>query len=124
MSIPASPSGRRRAALFAAAGALLVGPPGCSRHEATAPNAGAKRPDAVDAQTIRVQRRDIQMQVIQPGTIQAFEATPVYARINGYVDKYSVNIGDRVKLGDVLLTMWIPDLVETVNQKVAAVDRA
>ena len=65
------------------------------------------------------------MTVVQPGTIQAFEVTPVYSRISGYVEKYRYNIGDRVKAGDVLIDMWIPDLVEQhAQQKVAAVKRA
>jgi RND family efflux transporter MFP subunit len=73
---------------------------------------------------VRPERRDIHMKVIQPGTIQAFEVTPIYSRISGYVDKYLYNIGDRVKAGDVLLEMWVPDLVEAHEQKVAAVHRA
>ena len=55
------------------------------------------------------------MTVVQPGTIQAFEVTPVYSRISGYVEKYRYNIGDRVKAGDVLIDMWIPDLVEAAS---------
>jgi HlyD family secretion protein len=62
--------------------------------------------------------------VVQPGTLQAFEIAPVYSRIAGYVDKYRQNIGDRVQKGDVLLDMWIPDLVEQLNQRSAAVKRA
>jgi multidrug efflux pump subunit AcrA (membrane-fusion protein) len=77
-----------------------------------------------DSQPIRIERRDITMHVDQPGTIQAFESTPIFARIGGYVDKYRVNIGDRVKAGDVLLGMWVPDMVEALNQKKAATDRA
>ena len=73
---------------------------------------------------VRPERRDIRMTVVQPGTIQAFEVTPIYSRISGYVEKYRYNIGDRVKAGDVLLDMWIPDLVEQHAQKSAAVKRA
>ena len=73
---------------------------------------------------VRPERRDIRMTVVQPGTIQAFEVTPIYSRISGYVEKYRYNIGDRVKAGDVLLDMWIPDLVEQHGQKSAAVKRA
>jgi HlyD family secretion protein len=69
-------------------------------------------------------RRDIRMRVVQPGTIQAFEETPIYSRIAGYVGKYRYNIGDRVKARDVLLDMWIPDLEEEVGQRSAAVMRA
>ena len=73
---------------------------------------------------VRPERRDIRMTVVQPGTIQAFEVTPVYSRISGYVEKYRYNIGDRVKAGDVLIDMWIPDLVEQHGQRSAAVKRA
>ena len=64
------------------------------------------------------------MTVVQPGTIEAFETSPLYSRIAGYVQKYRVNIGDRVKAGDVLLDMWIPDFDEQLAQKSAAVKRA
>jgi len=73
---------------------------------------------------IHPERRDLRMTVTQPGTIQAFETTPVYARIAGYVQKYNYNIGDRVKTGDVLLDMWVPDVVEQHDQATAAVKRA
>ena len=48
----------------------------------------------------------------------------MFSRIAGYVEKYNYNIGDRVKAGDVLLEMWIPDFVEQLAQKSAAVKRA
>jgi multidrug efflux pump subunit AcrA (membrane-fusion protein) len=73
---------------------------------------------------VRPEKRDIRMQVVQPGTIEAFETAPMYSRIAGYVEKYNYNIGDRLKKGDVLLDMWIPDLVEELAQKKAAVKRA
>jgi RND family efflux transporter MFP subunit len=50
--------------------------------------------------------------------------TPIDSRISGYVQKYRYNHGDRVKAGDVLIEMWIPDLVEQLAQKSAAVKRA
>ncbi len=70
------------------------------------------------------ERRDIRKTVIQPGTIEAFEVTPVYSRISGYVQAYRYDIGDRVKKGDVLIDMWIPDFVQTRSQKAATVRRA
>ena len=73
---------------------------------------------------IRPERHDMKTQVIQPGTVQAFEVTPIYSRISGYVEKYHFNIGDRVKAGDVLIDMWIPDYVEQLAEKVASVKSA
>ena len=48
------------------------------------------------------------MTVVQPGTIQAYEVTPIYSRISGYVQKYLYDIGARVKAGEVLIEMGSP----------------
>ena len=98
---------------------------GCGRAEKAKPRADVdERGKTAGIRVVRAEKRDIRMKVIQPGTIQAFEVTPIYSRISGYVDKYRYNIGDRVKAGDVLLDMWIPDYVEQHGQKSAAVKRA
>jgi multidrug efflux pump subunit AcrA (membrane-fusion protein) len=105
---------------------LLAGGCGHSR-ESQSPGNHTARDEAGKTAGIRVirpEKRDIKMLVVQPGTIEAFEATPVYSRIAGYVERYNYNIGDRVKPGDVLLQMWIPDYVEEREQKSAAVQRA
>ena len=100
--------------------ALIALLAGCGHRAAEAPGKEAAAEPKDKPATVRIERRDIHMKVDQPGTIQAFETTPIYARIGGYVDKYHVNIGDRVKADSVLLSMWIPDLVEALNQKKAA----
>ncbi len=104
---------------------------GCSHSDrgGTSANRKANGADGEEGKTagirvVRPERRDIRMTVVQPGTIQAFEVTPVYSRISGYVQKYRYNIGDRVKAGDVLIDMWIPDFVEQRGQRSASVKRA
>ena len=89
----------------------------------TAPGKSEKGATA-GIKVIHAERRDMKTRVVQPGTIQAFEVTPVYSRISGYVQKYRYNIGDRVKTGDVLIDMWIPDYVEQHAEKSAAVKMA
>ncbi len=86
----------------------------------------AKNEDGSTAgiKVIHPERRDMMTRVVQPGTIQAFEVTPIYSRISGYVEKYRYNIGDRVKKGDVLIDMWIPDFVEQHSEKSAEVKKA
>ncbi len=99
---------------------------GC-RHSERGERAANAKNEAGKTAGIRVvhpEKRDIRMTVTQPGTIQAFEVAPMFSRVAGYVAKYNFNIGDRVKAGDVLLEMWIPDLVEQLGQKSAAVKRA
>jgi HlyD family secretion protein len=62
--------------------------------------------------------------VRQPGSIEAFEETPIVPKIAGYVQKWNVDIGDRVKKGDVLAQLWVPDLVAELNQKKVEVQQA
>ncbi|WP_020174615.1 efflux RND transporter periplasmic adaptor subunit [Methyloferula stellata] len=45
-----------------------------------------------------------------PGETAAWYATTLYARVNGYVDKWLVDIGDRVHAGQVLATIDTPEL--------------
>ncbi len=104
---------------------------GCRRETGSGESGDTKSARATSEQgktagitVIHPQRRDIQMKVVQPGTIQAFEVTPIYSRISGYVQNYRYNIGDRVKKGDVLIDMWIPDIVEQHAQKSATVKRS
>ena len=119
--------GRRPAALALILGLALAGCGGGRSQESADRKAEARKQAEEKGRSVRVvhpERRDLRMLVVQPGTIQAYEATPVFSRIAGYAQKYNFNIGDRVKAGDVLLEMWIPDLVEQLKQKASATKRA
>jgi len=45
-----------------------------------------------------------------PGTTSAFEAVDVFARASGYIEKRFVDIGSRVKTGDLLARISAPEL--------------
>ena len=45
-----------------------------------------------------------------PGETAAWDETPIYARVNGYVAKWNVDIGDHVKAGQTLATIDTPEL--------------
>ncbi len=62
--------------------------------------------------------------ISQPGAIQAFEQTPIFARIPGYVSKWSVDIGDVVRKGTLLAELWVPDMVSELNLKKEQVEQA
>jgi HlyD family secretion protein len=62
--------------------------------------------------------------VDQPGRIEAFEQAPIYAKIPGYVQKVNVDIGSRVRKGDLLAELWVPEVVEQVRQKETLVTQA
>ena len=48
--------------------------------------------------------------LVLPGETAAWYETTIYARVNGYVAKWLVDIGDRVKKGQVLAAIETPEL--------------
>jgi len=64
----------------------------------------------------------------QPGTVQAFESTPVVAKLSGYVANVHVDLGDAVKgphgdePGTLLAEISIPELAEEAKQKKADIE--
>lgn len=51
-----------------------------------------------------------------PGTVQAFQQTPIFARTAGYVSKRFVDIGDHVRAGQVLATIEDPQTRQSLSQ--------
>jgi RND family efflux transporter MFP subunit len=63
-----------------------------------------------------VTQRHGTVQVSLPGTTLAFEAANIYARASGYVLKRYVDIGDRVKAGQLLAEITAPEVEAQVAQ--------
>jgi RND family efflux transporter MFP subunit len=59
-----------------------------------------------------------------PGRLQAWNQAPVYARTNGYLRKWYVDIGSQVKAGQVLADIEAPDLDQQLSAARAALATA
>jgi len=51
-----------------------------------------------------------------PATTQAFTTANIFARASGYIDKRKVDIGDKVKEGDLLAEITAPELDHQIEQ--------
>src|SRR5579863_1653728 len=51
-----------------------------------------------------------------PGQTMALVETPIYARVDGYIRQRNVEIGDRVKKGQLMLELDTPDLDQQIVQ--------
>ncbi len=51
-----------------------------------------------------------------PATLQPYQATDLFARVNGYLKRWKVDIGARVKAGDVLAEIDTPELDQELRQ--------
>jgi RND family efflux transporter MFP subunit len=54
--------------------------------------------------------------VTWPGTTEAFEQANIYARASGYISKRNVDIGSRVKAGDLLVEITAPEVEHQIAQ--------
>lgn len=51
-----------------------------------------------------------------PGRLEAYSRAPIYARVSGYVKSWHVDIGARVKAGDLLAEVEAPDMDQQLLQ--------
>ena len=116
---------------------LLLAVVGCSSPAAPAPAPAHGSPAAPPKVTVvNPQKKSLQRFVEQPGSVRAFEETPLFARLTGYVQKVYVDIGAKVKgprfdtsgqevePGQVLAEIAVPEMVEEAKQKQALVRQA
>ncbi|GAA3768140.1 efflux RND transporter periplasmic adaptor subunit [Terriglobus aquaticus] len=75
-------------------------------------------PPEVDV--VRVQTGSAESRLELPGTVQAFEQTPIYARTSGYIRKRYVDIGDHVRAGQLLATIEDPQTEQSLRQAQAS----
>ena len=77
------------------------------------------KPPALEV--IHPQLRDIVRFVGQPSFVQSYERTSIYPKLTAFIEKWNVDIGDKVKKGDVLADLFVPELRELLGTKKATV---
>lgn len=96
---------------------------------AALPVAGCHKPrpnsegnaEPISVQVIKSEQRNIVRVVGQPSFVQAYERSSIYPKMTAYIEKWNVDIGDRVKKGDVMATLFVPELVEEWKSRKATV---
>jgi HlyD family secretion protein len=91
--------------------------PGC--HHADSHYTSVGKPQTV--RLVQPQVRDIVRTVGQPSFTQSYERSSVYPKMNAYILNWIVDIGDKVKKGDALANLFVPELVEDLGTKKATV---
>ena len=88
--------------------ALLIVTGGCRRSASESPTTSEQAIPKVTV--VKPEKKAIRREVAQPGHIEAYERTPIMARIPGYVLKWNVDIGDIVEKNEVLAVLSVPDV--------------
>src|ERR1700733_9693619 len=63
-------------------------------------------------------------EIILPGTVSAWHEATIYARINGYIKNWYVDIGSRVKTGHLLAEIEAPEVDAQLHQAEADLNTA
>jgi RND family efflux transporter MFP subunit len=118
----------RRTAIAAALVGLTAG---CQRPVAdrsATEQAEASQPEtAALVPIVRPERKTVRHAIEQPGfNIEAFKVAPLFSRITGYVGKWETgyDLGKEVTKDEVLAELYVPEMVEDLKQKQAAVKQA
>ncbi|HEX3313297.1 MAG TPA: efflux RND transporter periplasmic adaptor subunit [Gemmataceae bacterium] len=80
-------------------------------------------PEEKPVAVVRPVRQNLTRTIDLSGQVEGIEQSPIYVKIPGYVSKLNVDIGDRVKKGDVVAELWIPETLDELKQKEASVDQ-
>lgn len=80
--------------------------------------------DRVSVNVITVTRATASTELLLPASLRAFEEASIYARTNGYVQRWIADIGDRVKAGETLAIIEAPEVDQELAQVQAALQQA
>ena len=126
------PQRRRRwgGRLFALGGSLLLlsglslgAWANYSRHQQVMTTAKQQRDFVPSLRVATVEASPGVMSVTLAGTTAAFATASIFARATGYIAKRNVDIGDRVKAGDLLAELAVPELDDQISQNEATLDQ-
>jgi HlyD family secretion protein len=84
----------------------------------------APKPSMPTVVVIHPQVGGIERTIQQPATIDAFETVDLYAMVSGYLKTQSVDIGSRVKKGEVLAEINVPRDAKAVEEAASLVEQA
>jgi len=93
-----------------------------SRTSAEEQFAQANAETVVNVQTVHRSQKPVDL--VLPGSVQAFQATTLYARSNGFLGQWLVDIGDNVTKGQTLATIETPDLDQQLRQAQSTLNQA
>lgn len=72
----------------------------------------------------KVDREDLNREVTIPAEFRPYEEVELHAKVSGYVSEMKVDFGDRVKAGQLMATLEVPELLDDLHSAMAAVQKA
>jgi RND family efflux transporter MFP subunit len=86
--------------------------------------AGRATKDVHTVAVVRTQRMHLSNSMTFQGEFYPFQDVMIHAKVSGYVNPIRVDIGDRVKTGELLATLEVPELKDQLEGAIASQRRA
>jgi RND family efflux transporter MFP subunit len=102
---------------------------GCNRSSAGSANAeglakASTNGTSVQVPTVEVVAKDLAQTIEMSASVEGFESADLYAKIGGYLESISVDIGDEVKKDQLLAKLYVPEMLKEVEQKASLINEA
>ena len=85
-------------------------------HAETALGVSTERAAVPTVNVVLPSSSSVSQEIVLPGSTQAFNDTPIYARTNGYLKRWYVDIGARVAQGQLLAEIDTPEVDQQLEQ--------
>ena len=73
---------------------------------------------------VRVAAEDLSRGLVLTAEFKPYQEVDVMAKVAGYIRKINVDVGDRVRQGDLLATLEIPEMADDLKRARAALERS
>jgi RND family efflux transporter MFP subunit len=102
--------------------AALVTLASCSRPEAS--SVAAKSPDVATVRVAKAGVENLAHDIVLTAEFRPYQEVDVMAKVAGYIREIKVDAGDRVREGQLLATLEIPEMADDQRRAQAAIDRS
>jgi RND family efflux transporter MFP subunit len=94
----------------------------CSRHDSV--QASTKTPEAPTVAVAKAATEDLSRAIVLTAEFKPFQEIDVMAKVAGYIKKINVDVGDRVRQGQLLAVLEVPEMGDDLVRADAATVRA
>ncbi len=93
---------------------------GCSRIQSSQVSPAESKPASLPVVAVtKLNLETMIVEIVVTGEFRAYQSVDVHAKVAGYLKQISVDVGDRVRAGQVLATLEIPEMAKDLEHAVA-----
>ena len=103
---------------------VFAGPGKTARGDDARPGTSPAAPAGVPVEVVHPKAGGIERTVTQPGTAETYEGADLYSKVSGFLAEQTVDIGTRVKKGQLLARISVPEYDREVERNAAKLGNA